>query len=101
MPVPGRVHLPPLRAICWPADVRMIRACAGCHDEGLNGAPAVGDRETWADRSSLWVAVLEEHAKEGYLDMPARGGDPALSDGEVAATTEYMLSLTHPDRPID
>jgi cytochrome c5 len=38
------------------------RTCAGCHDEGLNGAPAVGDREAWAGRSSLWVAVLEEHA---------------------------------------
>ncbi len=77
------------------------RACAACHEEGLNGAPAVGDREAWAGRSSLWVAVLEEHAKEGYLDMPARGGDPAISDCEVAAATEYMLSLTHPDRPAD
>jgi cytochrome c5 len=77
------------------------RACAGCHDEGLNGAPAVDDREAWAGRSSLWVAVLEEHAKEGYLDMPARGGDPGLSDCEVAAATEYMLSLTHPDRLTD
>ena len=55
----------------------------------------------WADRASLRVAVLEEQAKEGYLDMPARGGDPALSAGEVAATTEYLLSLTHPDRPVD
>ena len=77
------------------------RACAACHDEGLNGAPAVGDQEAWAGRSSLWVAVLEEHAKEGYLDMPARGGDPGLSDCEVAAATEYMLSLTHPDRLTD
>ena len=77
------------------------RACAACHDEGLNGAPAVGDREAWAGRSSLWVAVLEEHAKAGYLDMPARGGDPGLSDCEVAAATEYMLSLTYPDRPAD
>jgi len=77
------------------------RACAACHDEGLNGAPAVSDREAWAGRSSLWVAVLAEHAKEGYLDMPAGGGDPALSDCEVAAATEYMLSLTHPDRLTD
>ena len=77
------------------------RACAGCHDEGLNGAPAVGDRGAWAGRSSLWVAILEEHAKEGYLDMPARGGDPGLSDCEVAAATEYMLALIYPDRLTD
>ena len=33
--------------------------------------------------------------------MPARGGDPALSDPEVAAAAEYMLALTHPDRAAD
>ena len=77
------------------------RMCASCHDEGLNGAPAVGDQEAWAGRSSLWVAVLVDHATEGYLDMPARGGDPALSDPEVAAAAEYMLALTHPDRAAD
>ncbi len=77
------------------------RVCAGCHDEGLDGAPAVGDRQAWASRSSLWVAVLVEHAKEGFFDMPARGGDPALSDLEVAAAAEHMLTLTHPDRPAD
>jgi cytochrome c5 len=75
------------------------RVCAGCHQDGLNGAPAVGDREAWAARSSLWVGVLEEHAKSGYLAMPARGGDPAASDREVAAAAEYMLTLTHPDLP--
>lgn len=77
------------------------RVCASCHDEGLDGAPAVGDQEAWAGRSSLWVAVLVDHAKEGYLEMPARGGDPALSDPEVAAAAEYMLALTHPDRAAD
>ena len=61
----------------------------------------MGDREAWAGRSSMWVAVLEEHAKEGYLDMPARGGDPALTDREVAAAVEYMLTLIHPDRATD
>jgi cytochrome c5 len=75
--------------------------CAACHDDGLGGAPAVGDREAWAGRSSMWVAVLEEHAKEGYLGMPARGGDPALTDREVAAAVEYMLTLIHPDRATD
>lgn len=75
------------------------KACADCHDEGADGAPAVGDRDAWAQRSSLWVAVLAEHAKEGYLNMPAKGGDPGLSDEEVAAAAAYMMTLTHPDRP--
>ena len=72
--------------------------CARCHKRGRGKAPAVGDRKAWESRSSLWVAVLEEHAKNGYLKMPARGGDPSLTDLEVAAAAEYMLTLTYPDR---
>ena len=72
--------------------------CAACHAQGLDGAPAIGDREDWTSRFELWVAVLEEHAKEGYLAMPAKGGDPSLSDQEVTAAVEYMLTQTLPDR---
>lgn len=71
-------------------------ACAGCHDSGTGGAPRTGDPATWRDRSSLWEAVLFEHAKSGYLDMPARGGDSTLPDRTVEAAAEYMLSVTHP-----
>lgn len=74
------------------------KVCAGCHEEGVDGAPVTGDRDAWADRSSLWVAVLEEHAINGYLAMPPKGGDPSLADEEVAAAAAYMLTLTHPDR---
>lgn len=74
------------------------RVCASCHEEGVDGAPATGDRDAWVNRSPLWVAVLEEHAKNGYLGMPARGGDGSLSDLEVSAAAAYMLTLTHPAR---
>jgi cytochrome c5 len=72
--------------------------CAGCHEEGKDGAPVTGDREAWAERSPLWAAVLEEHAKDGYLDMPARGGDTNLSDEEVRAAVDHMMILTHPEQ---
>ena len=72
-------------------------ACAGCHDSGAGGAPGTGDPAAWRDRSSLWEAVLFEHAKSGYLDMPARGGDATLPDRTVEAAAEYMLSITHPE----
>jgi len=78
------------------------RICAGCHEEGLNGAPRTGDREAWANRSWLWEAVLFEHAKEGYMTMPARGGEASLDDAEVEMAAEYMLNRTFPDvRPAD
>jgi len=71
--------------------------CAGCHKEGVNGAPRTGDRDAWDGRSRLWEAVLTEHAKQGYGDMPARGGGDILSDADTAKAAAYMLTLTYPE----
>ena len=73
-------------------------ACASCHDTGLDGAPVTGNLVDWVDRSPLWQAVLMEHAKEGYLEMPAKGGHPELSDRAVSSAVEYMLTSTFPSR---
>jgi len=75
--------------------------CAQCHDEGKDGAPAIGDRKSWSNRSPLWSAVLIVHAQNGYLGMPAKGGCAELSDREVEAAGEYMLSVTFPELPLD
>lgn len=73
--------------------------CAGCHEEGLDGAPRTGNREDWEGRSWLWEAVLFEHARCGYEDMPAKGGCTTLDDVTVTKAAEYMMSLTYPDLP--
>ena len=72
-------------------------ACASCHDEGKENTPAIGDRDAWSTRSPLWAAVLLEHAKSGYLDMPAKGGQPELTERAVEAAGEYMLCETFPE----
>ena len=77
------------------------RSCASCHAEGRDGAPRTGDQESWSNRSSLWSAVLLEHAKNGYLGMPARGGHPELTERAVEAAGEYMLGETFPELPVD
>lgn len=71
--------------------------CAGCHEEGLDGAPKTGDQADWDNRSWLWEAVLFEHAKSGHGDMPAKGGDAALDEAKVTRAAEYMLTLTYPE----
>ncbi len=78
-----------------------LEYCAGCHETGMFNAPVVGDAAYWEGRSTMWQAVLMEHAREGYYDMPARGSRPDLSDETVNAAVEYMLSITVPDRPPD
>jgi len=75
--------------------------CAGCHETGMLGAPREGEPQDWEGRSDLWQAVLMDHAKTGYFDMPARGGKSKLPDEVVSAAAEYMLEETFPDRPED
>ena len=76
-------------------------ACASCHDPGAGPAPDIGKRDDWSGRSRLWCAVLFEHAKGGYLDMPAKGDRPELSGKDVDAAAEYMLGVTFPELPLD
>jgi len=78
-----------------------LKYCAGCHEQGMFGAPREGEPKDWESRSALWQAVLMEHAKEGYFNMPARGGRTDLPDEVINAAAEYMLEMTFPDRPRD
>lgn len=73
--------------------------CASCHEEGLDGAPRTGDRDAWKERSWLWETVLFEHARTGYKNMPAKGGEAALDEATVTKAAEYMLELTYPELP--
>ncbi len=75
------------------------QTCASCHDEGKDRAPVKGDRDSWSARSQLWSTILVDHAKNGYLRMPARGGQIGLSDKAMEAAVEYMLSETFPEKP--
>jgi cytochrome c5 len=75
------------------------KACSTCHQEGVNGAPKTGDAAAWEGRSWLWEAVLFEHARCGYNDMPAKGGDEELDELMVTKAAEYMMQLTYPDVP--
>ena len=78
-----------------------LENCAGCHETGMLGAPREGEPQDWRGRSALWQAVLMEHAKTGYFDMPARGGNSELPDEVVNAAAEYMLELTCESQPED
>lgn len=70
--------------------------CTACHTAGVGGAPKLLKGE-WADRVAQGEEILLKHAREGYdgaaqTPMPARGGNPALTDDQVKATVEWMLA---------
>lgn len=70
--------------------------CSACHTSGVAGAPKISDKAAWAPRIAEGVATLVKHAIDGYTGpdgnhMPAKGGNPALSDEQVEATVKWMV----------
>jgi cytochrome c5 len=70
-------------------------SCVACHDAGIAGAPKVGDKGQWAKRIAKGPDALYASAVNGVQGsagvMPAKGGNPALSDAEVKAAVDYMV----------
>ena len=69
--------------------------CSGCHGSGALGAPTL-TKANWGPRVAKGVEVLHQHAIEGFKgaagQMPAKGGMAALSDEQVKATVDWMLT---------
>lgn len=66
--------------------------CQACHGTGVMGAPKFGDKAAWAPRIAQGKATLYQHALNGIRMMPAHGGNPSLSDSDVKAAVDYMVS---------
>lgn len=71
--------------------------CQACHATGAAGAPKTGDKGAWGSRIAQGKDTLFKHAIAGYTGkagvMPAKGGNPALSDEEVKAAVEHMIGV--------
>lgn len=65
--------------------------CKACHDAGVSGAPIPGS-ELMAERATeRGLDGLVLNAINGLNAMPARGGNPALTDEQIKAAVEFML----------
>ncbi|ADJ28657.1 c-type cytochrome [Nitrosococcus watsonii] len=67
-------------------------SCAACHTGNLPGAPVIGNAEDWTPRLTQGVEILTQHATQGYKAMPPKGGNPNLSDEDIAAAIAYFIS---------
>jgi cytochrome c5 len=79
-----------------PGKATYDKACFACHAQGIAGAPKYGDMAAWEPRLAQGPDVLVDHALHGYTGqtgmMPAKGGNPTLSDADVAAAVDYMMA---------
>lgn len=71
----------------------VAQACALCHNTGMMSSPRLGNAEDWAPRIEKGIDVLYANALDGLNMMPARGGNPSLSDDDVKAAVDHMVSL--------
>ncbi|WP_025135516.1 cytochrome c5 family protein [Achromobacter sp. DH1f] len=80
--------------------------CTACHTAGVAGAPKIGDNSAWAPFIQSGFDAMMNVALHGKGGMPAKGGNPTLSDYEVARAVVYMAnksggSLPEPAAPAE
>ena len=68
------------------------QSCAVCHDKGVAGAPKTGDTASWSPRLAQGMDALYKTALQGKGAMPAKGGNPSLTDHDVKAAVDYMAA---------
>jgi len=74
----------------------VAQVCSACHGTGLLGSPKIGDKAAWSGRLKADGGIdgLLASASKGKGSMPARGGNPDLSNDEIKAAIQQMLKQT-------
>jgi cytochrome c5 len=67
-------------------------ACTACHATGVANAPKLGDKAAWAPRIEQGMDTLVQSALKGKGAMPPKGGNASLSDADMRAAIEFMVS---------
>jgi len=72
--------------------------CASCHKDGIMGAPKTGNKPAWTARIAQGMNVMVDKSIKGYQGkkgmMPAKGGNPKLSNADLKLAVEYMVNLS-------
>lgn len=66
--------------------------CYKCHQDGLHGAPRIGDRDAWVARLKEGVDHAVRNAIRGHGGMPPRGDRADLTDVEIRNAILYMYN---------
>jgi cytochrome c5 len=108
-PAPAPAEAPPAAAPATPeaAGAKVAQAddkgkkvyggtCIACHAAGVAGAPKLGDKAAWAPRIAQGMDTLYTHSIKGFQGkaglMPPKGGNMTLSDDDMKAAVDYMVS---------
>ncbi len=70
------------------------RVCVTCHGPGTDGAPRIGDRKAWANRTAHGLTNLSRSALNGIRKMPSHGGSSTVTDAEIKSAIVYMVNAS-------
>ena len=70
------------------------KVCVACHQVSVAGSPRLGDKAAWAPRLPAGHDALVQSVIKGKGAMPPRAGNPSLSDQEIRAAVDFMVSQT-------
>ena len=68
------------------------QTCVACHAQSVAGSPKLGDKAAWAPRIKTGMDALVQSALKGKGAMPPKGGNTSLSDAQIRAAVEFMVS---------
>ena len=74
-----------------------MQVCRNCHLVGVAGAPAISDYAAWQPRlararESLYASAINGIGGNQGWQMPPRGGNDTLTDGEVRRAVDFMIA---------
>ncbi len=78
----------------WAADGKAVydKTCVACHASGVANAPKFGDKAAWAPRIATGNAAMLASVIKGKGAMPPRAGAAGISDDDLKAAIDYMVS---------
>ncbi|MFZ1567288.1 MAG: cytochrome c-550 PedF [Thiolinea sp.] len=65
--------------------------CTACHTAGILNAPKIDDKAAWEPRAAKGLQGLLAASINGLNQMPAKGGNPSLTEQELSDAITYML----------
>lgn len=65
--------------------------CTACHTAGILNAPKIDDKAAWEPRAAKGLQGLIASSTTGLNQMPAKGGDPSLTEAELSDAITYMV----------
>jgi len=68
------------------------KTCSVCHGAGVANAPKYGDKAAWAPRAATGKDALLASVLSGKGAMPPKAGNAELSNDDIKAAIDFMLS---------